>query len=184
MYSALKVNGKKLCDLARAGIEVERKARTVFLYQIEILDITLPRVHMRVSCSKGTYIRTLCQDIGERLGCGACMESLVRTRVSDFTLKEAKTLTEIETLVKAGRLEEVLQPVDIVFLQLKKAVVYNQFQALLYNGNKMAVSCCALMEGTEELEQIRVYDENNQFVGIYQYLKEEELLKPVKLFME
>ena len=78
MYSALKVNGKKLCDLARAGIEVERKARTVKIFSIEIEKINLPYVTMQVHCSKGTYIRTLCADIGEALGVGACMESLVR----------------------------------------------------------------------------------------------------------
>ncbi|MCH5334091.1 MAG: tRNA pseudouridine(55) synthase TruB, partial [Agathobacter sp.] len=86
MFSALKVNGQKLCDLARKGVEVERKARPVTVHEIEILDMQLPRVHMRVHCGKGTYIRTLCRDIGERLGCGGCMEQLVRTRVSDFAL--------------------------------------------------------------------------------------------------
>ena len=75
MYSALKVNGKKLCDLARAGVTVERQARPVQIYSIEIIKMELPRVCMRVRCSKGTYIRTLCQDIGEKLSCGACMES-------------------------------------------------------------------------------------------------------------
>ena len=184
MYSALKVNGQKLCDLARAGIEVERKSRTVQIYKIELLEMKLPRVRMRVACSKGTYIRTLCQDIGERLGCGACMESLVRTRVSDFTLEDARTLSEIEVIVKEDRLPEILQPVDTVFLQLPKAVVSNQYQSLLYNGNKMAIACCTLMEGTKEAEQIRVYDEESRFIGIYEYQKEAELLKPIKLFME
>ena len=84
MYSALKVNGKKLCDLAREGKTVERQARPVKILTIDILDVTLPRVRMRVHCSKGTYIRTLCQDIGEKLGCGGCMESLLRTQVSEF----------------------------------------------------------------------------------------------------
>ena len=86
MYSALKVDGKKLCDLARAGVTVERKPRPVRILSITILEITLPRVRMRVECSKGTYIRTLCQDIGERLGCGGCMETLLRTRVADFRI--------------------------------------------------------------------------------------------------
>ena len=80
MYSALKVNGKKLYELARAGIEVERKARPVIIYEIRIKEISLPRVRMEVSCSKGTYIRTLCHDIGEKLGCGGCMEELTRTK--------------------------------------------------------------------------------------------------------
>ena len=81
MYSALKVNGKKLYELARKGVEVERAARRVTIHSIDILSVELPRVRMRVHCSKGTYIRTLCQDIGEKLGCGGCMESLLRTRV-------------------------------------------------------------------------------------------------------
>ena len=84
MYSALKVNGKKLCDLARAGKEVERKARPVQIYELEILECSLPVVRMRVVCSKGTYIRTLCADMGERLACGGTMQSLRRTRVGMF----------------------------------------------------------------------------------------------------
>lgn len=81
MYSALKVNGKKLYELAREGKTVERKARPVHFYEIEILEISLPLVSFRVTCSKGTYIRTLCHDIGEKLGCGAAMETLLRTKV-------------------------------------------------------------------------------------------------------
>ena len=84
MYSALKVGGKKLYELAREGKVVERKSRKVKIHEIEILEIQIPRVKMRVSCSKGTYIRTLCHDIGEKLGCGGCMEELTRTRVSRF----------------------------------------------------------------------------------------------------
>ncbi len=96
MYSALKVGGQKLCDLARAGREVERKARPVRIHEIEILKMELPRVRMRVSCSKGTYIRTLCHDIGEQLGCHGCMEQLLRTRVGQFSLSDSLTLSEVE----------------------------------------------------------------------------------------
>ena len=95
MYSALKVNGKKLCDLARAGVTVERQARPVQLYSIEIIKMELPRVCMRVRCSKGTYIRTLCQDIGEKLSCGACMESLLRTKVSEFCPSKGRRLLSL-----------------------------------------------------------------------------------------
>ena len=98
MYSALKVNGKKLYELAREGKDIERKARPVKILDIQMLEIDLPKVRMEVSCSKGTYIRTLCHDIGEKLGCGGCMESLIRTRVSTFRIEDAKTLDEIETL--------------------------------------------------------------------------------------
>ena len=98
MYSALKVNGQKLCDLARAGKEVERKPRRVTIREIRIEKIDLPRVTMEVTCSKGTYIRTLCQDIGENLGCGGCMESLLRTRVERFSLEDAIKLGEVEAI--------------------------------------------------------------------------------------
>ena len=110
MYSALKVNGKKLCDLARAGIEVERKPRTVTIFSIRILELSLPRVRMEVHCSKGTYIRTLCHDIGEALGCGGCMESLLRTRAAGFVLEDARKLGEIEELVHSVRAGGRIQP--------------------------------------------------------------------------
>ena len=115
MYSALKVNGKKLYELARQGIEVERKARRITIRRIEICKIDLPRITMEVTCSKGTYIRTLCHDIGAALGCGGCMESLLRTQVGPFYLEESVRLGEIEQLRDAGRLSEVIQPIDSVF---------------------------------------------------------------------
>ncbi len=104
MYSALKVNGKKLYELAREGKEVERQARQVKILEIEILEIQLPVVKMRVACSKGTYIRTLCADIGEKLGCGGTMKSLVRTRVSEFTLENAVTLGELQAMKDAAKM--------------------------------------------------------------------------------
>ena len=95
MYSALKVNGKKLYELAREGKTIERKSRKVEIKEIRILEMALPRVRMEVSCSKGTYIRTLCHDIGEKLGCFGCMESLLRTKVSRFELESSLKLSEI-----------------------------------------------------------------------------------------
>ena len=92
MYSALKVNGKKLYELAREGKVVERKARPVTFHKIEVLWMELPKVKIRVQCSKGTYIRTFCNDIGEKLGCGGCMEELLRTRVERFALEDAVKL--------------------------------------------------------------------------------------------
>ena len=103
MYSALKVNGKKLYELAREGKEIERAARPVTIFSIDILDMSLPEVTIRIHCSKGTYIRSLCHDIGEVLGCRCAMKSLVRTRVSIFDISDAKTLDEIEKIVKTGQ---------------------------------------------------------------------------------
>lgn len=102
MYSACKVNGKRLYELAREGKEVERKPRPVTIYELEILSMSLPLVKIRIRCSKGTYIRTLCHDIGEKLGCGGAMKSLLRTEVDRFRPHGAKRLSEIEADVEGG----------------------------------------------------------------------------------
>ena len=137
MYSALKVNGKKLYELAREGKVVERKARPVKILDIRIIEMDLPRVRMEVSCSKGTYIRTLCHDIGEQLGCGGCMESLIRTRVSAFQIKDAKTLEEIGALKQEGMLEEILVPIDEMFPLYPKITVKDDWKAFAKNGNPL-----------------------------------------------
>ena len=129
MYSALKVNGKKLYELAREGKVIERKARPVKILDIQILEIDLPKVRLEVSCSKGTYIRTLCHDIGEKLGCGGCMESLIRTRVSTFRIEDAKTLDEIETLKQEGKLAELLVPIDAMFPSYPKITVKDEWES-------------------------------------------------------
>ena len=136
MYSALKVNGKKLYELARQGKEVERQARPVQILYIQIESIDLPRATFFVTCSKGTYIRTLCYDIGRKLGCGGCMESLLRTRVDRFELKDSLTLSQIEKLRDEGRLEEAVVPVEGVFLRLPALVTKpGDGDKLLHNGN-------------------------------------------------
>lgn len=184
MYSALKVNGKKLCDLARSGIEVERKARTVQIFDIEILQMELPRITMRVHCSKGTYIRTLCHDIGEKLGCGGCMEALKRTKSGDFSIEDALTLEEIQVERDAGRLQDILYPVDYVFSDLPKRVVQKKYGKILYNGNRID-SKFFLQKTEEEREQrIRIYDEAGSFIGIYEWEKRQGNYKPVKIFLE
>ena len=109
MYSALKVNGKKLYELAREGKMIERKSRKVEIKEIRILEMALPRVRMEVSCSKGTYIRTLCHDIGEKLGCFGCMESLLRTKVSRFEIESSLKLSEIQKKREEGKLSEIMQ---------------------------------------------------------------------------
>lgn len=194
MYSALKINGKKLCDLARAGVTVERAARPVRILDITILSIDLPRVRMRVACSKGTYIRTLCQDIGEKLGCGACMESLLRTRVAQFKVEDALRLSEIEALVNRetnGLAKEewateqfsFLQTTDTVFLQYKKAIVKREYNKLLYNGNRMCPAMFEAYDSDWEKDAVRVYDEKEQFIGIYKFQIDRKDYKPLKVFI-
>ena len=195
MYSALKVNGKKLCDLARAGIEVERKPREVTIFSIEIKEIDLPRVKMTVHCSKGTYIRTLCQDIGEKLGCGGCMESLLRTKVAQFTLEQSFKLSEIEHCVQKLRqqteielttemLEGIVKKTDTVFEEYPQIFAKTGFEKMLYNGNAMQPEWLEGWKESMQEEKIRLYDQQKHFIGVYQYNSKYQDIRPIKIFME
>ena len=181
MYSALKVNGQKLCNLARKGVTVERKARPVTIHGIEILSIDLPEVRMRVHCSKGTYIRTLCQDIGEKLGCGGCMKSLLRTRVAAFALKDALKLDELESKLKSGD-ESFIHSVDSVFGQYEKASVLETADKLVRNGNRIPEEFIDHMQDAYKQECIRLYGWEQTFIGLYAYMPETKDFKPIKLF--
>ena len=183
MYSALKVNGQKLCDLARKGIEVERKPRDIFIYEITVEDITLPFVTFSVTCSKGTYIRTLCQDVGEKLGCGACMDSLIRTRVSGFTIEKSLKLDEIETLKAQGKLEEHMVMVDKVFEQYPAVYGTNHATAKLANGNAVSLNEVSTTDlQLQNHDYVRMYMADGDFVGIF--IWKDHLFKPEKMFLE
>ena len=183
MYSALKVGGKKLYELARQGREVERKARPVTIHEISVSEVELPRLTVTVRCSKGTYIRTLCHDIGKKLGCGGCMESLVRTEVGSFRSEDALTLGQIEALRDEGRLKEALIPVDTLFSEYPAYRAEEGTERLLYNGNPMAPSKIRNTDGTRtEKGTIRLYDMHGQFMGIYAYDEKIRRFRPVKLF--
>lgn len=186
MYSALKVNGQKLCDLARQGVMVERKAREINIFSIEIEDISLPEVTMSVHCSKGTYIRTLCNDIGEKLGCYGCMKSLLRTRVAGFKLADACRLSELEEMLKTG--QDFVIPIDSVFDNLPAANVIETAQKYVVNGNRIPVSFIKEAPESEadfiDGAAYRLYDYKGCFVGIYNYIEETGDFKPVKIFYE
>jgi len=183
MYSALKVDGKRLYELARAGKEVERKARPVVIHELEILACRLPVVVLRVVCSKGTYIRTLCADIGEKLGCGGTMQSLRRTRVGNFRLEDAVTLGELQRLKDESKLTEAVLPVDGVFADCPAFHVPEEYFRILENGNVL------LPEQTEEKTAyasgawVRMYGRDQTFMGIYAYEEAEKCYKPVKMFL-
>ena len=183
MYSALKVNGKKLYELAREGKTVERKARNGQIFSIEILEMNLPRVRMSVHCSKGTYIRTLCHDIGAMLGCGGCMEKLLRTKVGVFELQDTLKLAEIDELAKAGAVEEKIISVDELFEDYTKVWTTPEFDVVVHNGNR--VKKRMLQEKLPaNTERLRVYDSKSEFIGIYEFSKERGDFKPVKMFYE
>ena len=182
MYSALKVNGKKLYELAREGKEIERKARPVEIFSLTVDRIELPRVTMTVHCSKGTYIRTLCHDIGEKLGCGGCMEYLLRTQVDRFLLKDSLKLSEVEALVREGRIEDAVIPVDQMFSGLLEIVSESgTLDRLLANGNFFAENQAgrgSAVSGAEDGSLCRVYDSRRRFIGVY-----EKRWKPKKIFL-
>lgn len=189
MYSALKVDGRKLCDLAREGKEVERKARNVRILGIEILKVELPRVHMRVDCSKGTYIRTLCHDIGSRLGCGGCMEELARTRAGRFLLEDSLTVGEIAKKYEEGRLEEILVPMDEMFRDYCGLTVGGKWDSLAKNGNPLPKEAFLDVPDprgwkdrnrTEIPGSVRIYDEKGQFIAVCRWQEKEYRI--VKMF--
>lgn len=182
MYSALKVNGRKLYELAREGIEIERKRRTVQIFDIKIQTIKLPRVFMEVKCSKGTYIRTLCHDIGQDLGTGACMETLLRTSVGRFKVKDSLKLEQIEELKKAGKLSDIIIPIDAMFSGLLAVTVADAHAAYAYNGNPLRPEYMTEELDAAEDRRVRVYNEEGKFIGIYHYLTEKKEYRLEKMF--
>ncbi len=206
MYSALKVNGQRLYDLARRGQEVERKPRPVRIPELEILGMELPVVRFRVLCSKGTYIRSLCNDIGEKLGCGGCMKSLVRTKVGPFGLEDARTLGQVEEILLnsarensladtnvgqdfAGNLSTrdgdmegsgLLHSVESLFADLPFATVLPESLRYLENGNKLRPSD---LKGQVGAGRLRIHRPDGSFAGIYLWDTGEGLYRPEKLFL-
>ena len=182
MYSAIKVNGRKLYQLAREGIEIERSPRDVYIRSIHINDMNLqdgePSVTMTVSCSKGTYIRTLCHDIGEKLGCGACMKSLSRTRVGRFYIDDSFTINQIAALNLKGELSSIVAPVDSMF-DYPRIQINKEYDKLLYNGNLLPLSAGKALD-VGLADKVRIYNESGEFIGIYSM--DDSGYKPVKIF--
>ena len=179
MYSAKKIQGKKLYELAREGKTVERKPQLVKIYDICDIVIDYPQVTMTVTCSKGTYIRSLCRDIGHKLHNGACMTELIRTKSSGFSIENSHTLAEIEEIMKNGDIENIIIPVERVFLNYQKATVKKNHYKLLYNGNPLKYSCFH-ESNIDTGKKIRVYDEEEHFIGIYYW--KNNLFFPDKIF--
>jgi len=171
MYSALKINGQKLCDLARKGKEVERKPRPITIHELTLLGMEADGIRLRVRCSKGTYIRTLCKDIGEALGCGGCMASLRRVSAGSYTIDEAVPLQQ---LIEAENPENYLRGVDTMFTE-HPAVTLTEKQALrCRNGNSFSVK---LEPGT-----YRAYSQTGEFLMLAKV--EEGVMSTIKSFFD
>ena len=209
MYSALKIGGKRLYELAREGKEVKREPRPVTFYELRFLSRQNTEVCFEVTCSKGTYIRTLCADIGEALGCGACMKELIRYRVDRFCLEDAKTLAELERLSREGRIQEALLPVDTLFSICPSAQVTPAGERYLKNGNPLTEEQLETWEEPELQQEenperglpesvfskeglpegiIRVYDSEGCFQALYQRKQDskqrEAFYQPWKTFFQ
>ncbi len=186
MYSALKVNGKKLYELAREGREIERQPRHVDITFIRITGMDLPEVRFEVGCSKGTYIRTLCADIGDKLGCGAVMAELKRTRVGNFRIEDSIRLSKVEELMRQGEYEDYIIHPDSMFMEYEGAAVKPEAESALLNGNKLYPqqldpdSPVFFADG----DRIRVYNGRREFRAVYTYVKSEGVFKPFKMFLE
>jgi tRNA pseudouridine55 synthase len=185
MYSALKVGGKRLYELAREGKEIPRESRKVELHSItvESLDMNTKEAVIVVECSKGTYIRTLCHDIGEKLLCGGCMKALTRIRSGEFDISESLKLGEIETVYKNGTLDEHVKSVPAMFPEYGHVTVKKEFDKQLYNGNFLVLNQLEQETINVSNNKVLVYDGENNFVGIYEYCPEQEIIKPYKMFL-
>lgn len=157
MYSAIKINGKKLYELAREGVEIERESRKINIYSINITDISLPYVTIDVSCSKGTYIRSLCDDIGNALGCGAVMTDLRRTKTASFNIKDAYTIEQLE---QESDVYSLLMPVDKLFSDLPEIRLNEKQEKSIINGVRMT-----WRTGIEN-QSYRVYGADGRFLCV------------------
>ncbi len=219
MYSALKVNGKKLYQLARQGIEIELKPRRIQIFDIlitqihekkvsvsledgDIAELSAVEVQITVRCSKGTYIRTLCSDIGEKLGCGGCMSALLRTEVGPFHLTDAWRLSKIEELRDENRLKECLHPTDSVFMNLEAVQLTPEAERLVCNGNplspEMMAGCRKSADADERFPDahsrecknrqqdsncLRLYGQNGAFLAVYEFNDEKHSWRARKMFL-
>ena len=171
MYSALKVNGQKLCDLARKGKEVERKPRLITIHELECLEFSGDTARLRVKCSKGTYIRTLCKDIGAALGCGGCMAELRRIRAGEYTIDEAVPLEELLEAEDPGR---YLRPVDSMFRNFPEVKLSPKQELRCRNGNSFTLK---VPDGT-----YRAYSQHGEFLMLAK--AEDGVMSTIKSFFE
>ena len=171
MYSAIKINGQKLCDLARKGKEVERKPREIEIFELTCQEFSGDTARLRIHCSKGTYIRTLCKDIGAALGCGGCMESLRRVSAGEYTISEAVPLA---ALLEAENPEAYLRPVDSMFRNHPAVTLSAKQETRCRNGNSFSI---ALADGT-----YRVYGQSGEFLALSRV--ESGIMSTIKSFFE
>jgi tRNA pseudouridine55 synthase len=179
MYSALKHAGQPLYKLARAGVTVERKSRPVTVHRLELVDWQPPSVTLEIECSKGTYIRSLAQDLGQALGCGAYLKSLVRTRSGIFGIEDAVSLPRLQDAFRLGYGENYLHPVDFVLQDYDAVIVDDAAEAAIRNGGVLSITV-----GREvDKKYCRAYSQDGRLLGMLRYLPEKGAWQPKKLLI-
>ena len=184
MYSAIKINGKKLYEYAREGIEVEVPERPITIYKLDLVNAHDDEITIDVKCSKGTYIRTLCHDIGEKLQVGGCMEELERTKVGHFLKEDAVTLDEVRQKMEQGEGAELFTPLDQIFAELPAVTVTDAKAWMSYNGNDLPERFLLEKEAWTDGQEVRVYDSRKNFIGLYQYRAPKKLFHIKKMFLD
>jgi tRNA pseudouridine55 synthase len=180
MYSAVKIGGQKLCDLARKGKEIERPARKITVYSAELLTANEPEglYSFRLSCSRGTYVRSICHDIGQRLGCGAAMSALRRTVACGFALADCVSLEDAQRLTDEGVLEQKLLPVETAFAAFPRFVLSGPQAARFMNGLELALG--QFPQEPPQNTRLAVFDATGRFIGLAE--ADSQYLRIIKLF--
>ena len=183
IYSAIKYHGKRLYQLARAGFEVERKARKVETLRLDLIDWDPPLVTIEVECGKGTYIRSLAHDLGQKVGCGAHLKSLIRLKCGPFFLKGAIPLSQLESAFHEGWWQDLLHPIDSVLLQWQATILGGVNERAVRNGR-----CLRFEEGKQQvagnyLEYCRAYSLDGCFLAVLRFCAETGLWHPEKVFL-
>ena len=183
MYSAIKVEGKKLYELAREGKTIERKSREVHIFEIKVLDfLNDNKFRIEVLCSKGTYIRTLCKDIGEKIGCGACMGELTRVSSGEFHICKSIKLDELKRLAEDAKLENAIIGFERIFKDVKRVSVKSEANKFLYNGNKISENYLIIEKSELSVEEeILIYDDQENLIGLYEVIieRQKKAVKPI-----
>ena len=180
MYSALKHKGKRLYELARAGVEVEREPRRVEIFQLELTDYTPPTATLRVECGRGVYMRSLAHHWGQELGCGAHLSELIRVRSGPFRVEDAVTLDDLEAADSSNSVTTHLRPVDCVLLELKSTTIGKAAERLIRTGQSVTLGPELSYAGY--LEKLRAYTTDGRFLGVLRFYKTENQWKPYQVF--
>jgi len=182
MYSALKHRGKRLYQLARAGIIVDRKSRLTKIYRLKLIDFALPLATLEVECGKGTYIRSLVHDLGQMLGCGAHLKSLVRLRYGLFNIDGAVSLSQLEDACRHNYWPHLVYPIDSVLSHLPVVVVSDENGLVIRNGGSLTLAGDECPAGSQAWSRCRVYTQDGHFIGVLGFNAESGQWQPEKVF--